>query len=130
MEFYNTLKKNGAEVDNILKYNVDLKHATCYNSIELLKIMNQYKFIVTFENSSSNGYITEKIFNTFLAKCIPIYNGAPNISDFINPDSFILFDKNTINKMKMVSSNKSIFDSIVSKKKIQSKYQNFKLNYE
>lgn len=130
MEFYNTLKKNGAEVDNILKYNVDLKHVTCYNSIELLKIMNQYKFIVTFENSSSNGYITEKIFNTFLAKCIPIYNGAPNISDFINPDSFILFDKNTINKMKMVSSNKSIFDSIVSQKKIQPKYQNFKLNYE
>ena len=38
------------------------------------------------------GYITEKIFDSFFAECIPIYLGAPDIGKYIPKDTFI--DKN------------------------------------
>jgi|TARA_B110000114_G_C15076539_1_gene392073 alpha-1,4-fucosyltransferase len=39
--------------------------------------------------SKTDGYVTEKIFNAFLSGSIPIYDGAPNIMDYIFPNSFI-----------------------------------------
>jgi hypothetical protein len=58
-----------------------------------LQVMNQYKFSICFENCSFPGYVTEKIFDCFLAGCIPIYFGAPDIKDFVPADSFIDFRK-------------------------------------
>ena len=54
------------------------------------KILLKYKFCFCFENVSSiNGYITEKIFDSFFSLCIPIYLGAPNISSHIPTNCFI-----------------------------------------
>jgi hypothetical protein len=38
-----------------------------------------YKFVIAMENTLINGYITEKLINPVLARCIPIYLGAPDI---------------------------------------------------
>ena len=54
-----------------------------------LQIYKEYKFVIAFENSSAPNYITEKIFQALLAGCIPIYWGADNIKQYINPDCFI-----------------------------------------
>lgn len=35
------------------------------------------------------GYITEKIFDSLFAGCIPVYWGAPNITDFVPSNVFI-----------------------------------------
>ncbi len=35
------------------------------------------------------GYVTEKIFDAFFAGCIPIYEGAPDVTDYIPPETFI-----------------------------------------
>ena len=35
------------------------------------------------------GYVTEKIFNCFAAGCVPIYWGAPNVTDYIPKNCFI-----------------------------------------
>lgn len=48
-----------------------------------------YKFVISGENSAAPGYITEKIINAMLAKSIPIYVGAPDVSDTFNPRSFV-----------------------------------------
>ncbi|XPV67637.1 MAG: glycosyltransferase family 10 domain-containing protein [Halarcobacter sp.] len=49
-----------------------------------------YKFAICYENIKDQpGYITEKIFDTFFAGCIPIYWGANNISDHIPANCFI-----------------------------------------
>jgi hypothetical protein len=48
-----------------------------------------YKFVICCENSRHQGYITEKIISAMLANAIPIYLGAPDITDHFNPDSFI-----------------------------------------
>lgn len=76
-------------IDHISQYSDELQGSSCYNSPELLRVMNRYKFVLTLENSYQHGYITEKLFNVFLAKTIPIYCGCPNVERFINPESFL-----------------------------------------
>lgn len=56
-----------------------------------LEILSQFKFCICFENTCADGYITEKIFDCFKARCIPIYWGAPNITRYINKNCFIDF---------------------------------------
>ncbi len=49
-----------------------------------------YKFSICYENAKDiPGYITEKIFDSFFAGCVPIYWGAPNVTDYIPPETFI-----------------------------------------
>jgi len=49
----------------------------------------KYQFSLCFENCVYPGYVTEKIFDCFLAKCIPIYYGAPDIDQYVPKDTFI-----------------------------------------
>lgn len=35
------------------------------------------------------GYVTEKIFDSFISGCVPIYWGAPNITDYVPKSCFI-----------------------------------------
>ena len=53
------------------------------------KTLSDYKYSICFENSRMRGYITEKIFDCFYAGTVPIYYGASDISDFIDPSSYI-----------------------------------------
>jgi len=45
------------------------------NPKEYVEFMNEYKFMITFENSFGEGYVTEKIFNALCAGVVPIYWG-------------------------------------------------------
>ncbi|MEY8214475.1 MAG: glycosyltransferase family 10 [Colwellia sp.] len=52
--------------------------------------LKNYKFAICYENAQMiPGYITEKIFDCFFAGCIPVYMGAPNVTDHIPSDCFI-----------------------------------------
>lgn len=53
------------------------------------EVMSRYKYALCFENCLFPGYVTEKIFDCFLAGCIPVYLGAPDIIDFVPKGSFI-----------------------------------------
>tara|TARA_R110000744_G_scaffold22045_4_gene56628 strand:- start:1687 stop:2712 length:1026 start_codon:yes stop_codon:yes gene_type:complete len=54
------------------------------------QVMERYKFSVCYENIKDiPGYITEKIFDSFFAGCVPIYWGANNINDYIPADCYI-----------------------------------------
>lgn len=49
-----------------------------------------YRFAICYENGRDiPGYITEKIFDCFFAGCVPIYWGAPNVTEHIPSDTFI-----------------------------------------
>ncbi len=57
------------------------------NKIDTLR---DYKFSICYENVRElPGYITEKIFDCFMAGVIPIYWGASNINSYIPEDTFI-----------------------------------------
>jgi len=52
--------------------------------------LSQFKFSICFENTNKvNDYISEKIFDAFIAQNVPIYFGAPNISEIIPKECFI-----------------------------------------
>lgn len=56
---------------------------------KLITLIN-YKFAICYENAQMiPGYITEKIFDCFFAGCVPVYWGAPNITDHIPKNCFI-----------------------------------------
>jgi hypothetical protein len=122
-------------VKNIIKYNISklghcdvleiykplLFNKSCYHSVEFINILQQYKFVFVCENSLSNGYITEKIFNCFFARSIPIYNGCQQIERFFNINSFINLnniDNNILKKIKYISDNEIIFNTIINSNKI------------
>jgi alpha(1,3/1,4) fucosyltransferase len=55
-----------------------------------LEILKKYKFNICFENTNEiAGYVSEKIYDSFMGSCVPIYYGAPNIEDYIPKNCFI-----------------------------------------
>ena len=52
--------------------------------------LRRYRFTICFENACGiDDYITEKLFDCLLAGTIPIYYGAPNITERVPADCFI-----------------------------------------
>lgn len=54
-----------------------------------LKLLNNYKFYLSFENSLWDDYVTEKFFNAIQTFTIPIVYGGANYSKFAPPKSYI-----------------------------------------
>lgn len=53
------------------------------------EILENSRFSWCFENSEQKNYITEKIFDCFTAGSVPVYWGAPNITDFVPSNCFV-----------------------------------------
>ena len=52
--------------------------------------LQKYKFAIVYENTDKfDDYLTEKIFDCFMAGCVPIYWGPDNICDYIPQNCFI-----------------------------------------
>jgi hypothetical protein len=51
--------------------------------------ISRYRFCLCLENVSYPGYVTEKIFDCLVAGVIPVYEGAPDIEQFVPPECFI-----------------------------------------
>ena len=59
----------------------------------------QYKFNISFENSSVSGYTTEKIMQAYAAQTVPIYWGNPSIEEDFRIASMIrISDEEDINR--------------------------------
>ena len=54
-----------------------------------IKFQSEYKFAIAFENTSYDGYCTEKLMEAFAAGTVPIYWGDPRVVKDFNPESFI-----------------------------------------
>ena len=83
-----------------------------------IEFEKSYKFTMAIENSSSNGYTTEKIMEAFAGATIPIYYGSPDIAKefnskaFINCHEYASFE-DVLEKVKEIDSNDALFLSIV-----------------
>ena len=53
-----------------------------------------YQFCICIENSAMNDYWTEKIADSFLSYCVPIYYGCKNINKYFDDLSVIKIDIN------------------------------------
>ena len=110
-------------------YKPILHNKSCYHSIELMNIFNKYKFIFVCENSLSDGYITEKIFNCFFSRTIPIYNGCNKINNYFNEYCFINVNnidslENQRNKIIQLNNNEEFYNAVINCNKINKLYDN------
>ena len=100
----------------------------CHNNIDgqikdKIKFLNEYKFSIAMENSEGDGYISEKIMDSFRAGTIPIYYGDYLIDEFVNPKTYILIrgekdiDKK-IEYIKKIDNNDKLYREIMKEKPI------------
>jgi len=52
--------------------------------------LKSYRYSIVIENSSELDYFTEKLIDTCLLETVPIYWGAPNISEYFDTRGFII----------------------------------------
>ena len=98
--------------------------------------ISQYKFNICCENSMNKGYITEKIFESILSGCIPIYKCSDedsNIeSDVINQDIIIKFtDSNidTVVEKILEIHNNNNYDTFINNNILTKDYKSVIQNY-
>jgi hypothetical protein len=54
------------------------------------RIYGQFRFGLCYENMRDvRGYVTEKIFDCIRSGVVPIYWGAPNIGEYVDPETFV-----------------------------------------
>ena len=85
------------------------------NKILFLK---KYKFSIAMENSELDGYISEKIIDSFISGTIPIYYGDYMIDEYINPKSYILIRgkkdiKKKIAYIKKIDNDDNLYKKII-----------------
>ncbi|MEP6690045.1 MAG: glycosyltransferase [Gemmatimonadaceae bacterium] len=51
--------------------------------------MSRYRFAICYENMVLDGWITEKLFDCLYSGVVPIYLGAPDIGDAVDPNCYI-----------------------------------------
>lgn len=74
--------------------------------------MRKYKFIISYDSiCNQNGYVSEKIFDCFNAKVVPIYWGADNVTDYIPEECFI--------DRRKFASNDELYDFLVNMKEAE-----------
>jgi hypothetical protein len=116
IEFINELNKyKKVDMGGIYLNNVGGPVA---NKIEFL---SSYKFSIAMENTEGDGYISEKIYDSFISGTIPIYYGDYIVDEYINPKSFILIkDEKNINDkieyIKEIDHNNEIYLNILKEK--------------
>ena len=77
------------DIDRACSTGYHLDTGVIYRSQLNQELFRDYKFVICFENSVAEDYITEKLPNVMLGNSIGIYYGAPNVGEYFNPKSFI-----------------------------------------
>ena len=122
-EIFNKVSKIGeVKCAGKLLHNDDtLKNNFGNNKIEYLR---DFKFNICPENTISDGYITEKLFDSFSAGCIPIYSGDKNIEmDLVNKNALLFYKKGEDNsallkEVEKLNRDEKLFDAFQNQIKI------------
>lgn len=89
------------------------------NSISAkLNEISKYKFNFCFENKQKPGYLTEKIYESFIGGCIPVYAGDELVSEIFNPKAFINCNGKTseqiANEIIKINNDKDLYNKMIS----------------
>ena len=90
-----------------------------------IKFLTSYKFSIAMENSEGNGYLSEKIIQSFVSGTIPIYYGDYMLDEYFNPRSYILIKgkkdmQKKIDYIKQIDKDDQLYRSILKEKVIKS----------
>ena len=56
-----------------------------------LRRISAYSFYLAFENCNEIDYVSEEIYDAFVAGTVPVYLGAPNVTDFLPAKKCAIF---------------------------------------
>lgn len=72
-------------------------------------VLAPYKYSLAIENCATDDYVSEKLFDCYLAHTFPFYYGAPNVGSYFSSNSYELIDINdlagSVEKIKAVINN-------------------------
>ena len=81
------------------------------------EVYRNYRFCLTMEHASTDGYVTEKILLAYMGGCIPIYYGTSEIFDLFNKESFIFYNISdptpALEKVAYLESNPAAYDAMM-----------------
>ena len=91
--------------------------------VNKIEFLSDYKFSIAMENSDGDGYLTEKIVDSYLSGTIPIYYGDYVLEEFINPKSYILIKgekdiEKKIAYIKKIDNDDNLYKAIINEKPI------------
>ena len=93
-------KRRNALVRQLVGHSPELSaHAFGWGRQNLIKkedALDDYMYSFAIENSSIGSYVTEKFSDCVLRGTVPIYFGAPNLSELLPEGSFIQLEKLTL----------------------------------
>ena len=70
-----------------------------YNGNCKFKGLIDYRYSIVLENSRQLNYWTEKLADAYIAWCVPLYWGCPNIEDYFPKNSYYSLDINNLNQL-------------------------------
>ncbi len=117
IQFFNQLSKHQHVASGgSFKNNVGTIGSGPQGKIDFIK---KYQFNIAFENKSLPGYITEKLTDAMLARCIPLYWGCKRVGEEFNKKSFLcksdyLDDQSFIEHILNVYDSRKLYESIIS----------------
>ena len=133
----NTLVTDGFRlnfINELNKYKIVDMGGSYNNNVgkinDKIEFLSSYKFSIAMENTEGEGYLSEKIIDSFLSGTIPIYYGDYMIDEHINPETYILIRgekdiKKKIEYIKEIDNNDELYKKILSKKVIlNNEYKN------
>ena len=115
-------------IERLNKYKKVDMGGRCRNNIKRrvvnkIEFISKYKFSIAMENSRGDGYLSEKIVESFRAGTIPIYYGDYLLDEFINPKTYILIKgdediEEKINYIKKIDNDDELYKEIMKEKPI------------
>ena len=124
---YNQLKSE-VEIKSAGKWNRNTDELQTDYGNDKIKYVHEFMFNICPENVSRVGYVTEKIFDAFIAGSIPIYYGSDNKPEpgVINPDAVLFFDPKSDNEelvreVRRLKSDEAYYDKFMRQEKLFAK---------
>jgi len=140
-EFFKKLNEYKRIDTNVVPYtniNVPGYGGSINGSLQKLNFIKDYKFTLSFENSSTNkhgdGYTTEKLVEPMVVNSLPIYWGNTRIDEDFNTNSILSYfdynnDEELIDKIIELDNNEDIYNEYFKEPFVTSK-QNTLLDIE
>jgi hypothetical protein len=132
-----TVLNSYKKVDSLGHYNNNVGYFIDipYWSEDYLNYLKEYKFIICFENSKEETYITEKIINAYVSNVIPIYWGTDHVKNIFYEDSMIYLNNenneqsynDVLNKVIELDNDDSKYLEFINRKTL--KFDYFEENY-